>query len=337
MKQSMQHTFLQGSHFDSYGEKRLFLCYLGETPVGRIAALINRNLSDSQQKPIGQLGYFECINNQQVANKLLNAGSEWFKSHQVSEVWGPINGASHLEHRFQLNAFDTDPMVQEPRNPDYYPRLFENAGFNIKHNWYTYEVDSESRFVKKYSTPFRSLQTNYVIDEPDLGNPQEVANRLYRIINQGWAEHIGFTALSVEEFHSMLVSLFTLMKPGHLKIIQEKTPQGLEDIGYLALIADYGTATQKLEGDASKFGHWQDEKLPDSLLWYSTTVLPGRSSPSLAKILWHSGINTFNQYGYKTLIWPLATEALTWHRKHAIETRHYGLFEISLDQLAALS
>ena len=337
MLQSLQQNFYRGGYFDDYGEKCLFLCFHGEIPVGRIAALINHQLLDPEENPIGQLGYFECINDQQAANKLLNAGSEWFKSHQVSEVWGPINGASHLEHRFQKNAFDSQPMVQEPRNPHYYPALFENAGFNVKHNWYTYEVGSDSAFVKKYSKPVRSSQSNYVIDEPELTDPQAMAHRLYRIVNQGWSEHIGFTALSVEEFHSMLVGLYTLMKPGHLKILQEKTPRGLEDIGYLALIANYSDAMKALDGDVSEFGNWQNSAAPDSLLWYSVTVIPGRTTSSLARILWHSSVKTFNEYGYKKLIWPLATETLTWHRRHAKETRHYLLYRITLDALSKLS
>src|SRR5690606_39335551 len=39
----------------------------------------------------GQFGLFECINDQSVANKLLDTAAEWVKSKGGTRIVGPIN------------------------------------------------------------------------------------------------------------------------------------------------------------------------------------------------------------------------------------------------------
>ena len=45
--------------------------------TGRIGAFINHKTSFSFKQPTGGIGFFECINNQQAADLLLNTAKKW--------------------------------------------------------------------------------------------------------------------------------------------------------------------------------------------------------------------------------------------------------------------
>src|SRR5688572_12813091 len=128
LREQVFHELSGASAFSRYGRTRLFLCEEGGRVAGRIAAIVNPKLVDRNGSLLGQLGYFECIDDTAVAESLIGAGIEWLKSAGVREVIGPMNGGAHRSHRFLTRGFDREPFLFEPRNPRYYPRLFEQCG-----------------------------------------------------------------------------------------------------------------------------------------------------------------------------------------------------------------
>src|SRR5262245_24308791 len=132
------------SAFSRYGRHQLFLCESDGQLAGRIAAVINPKLVDGTGNLFGQLGYFECIDDSGIAAALVEAGIGWLRTQGAHQVLGPMNGGAHRLHRFMTRGFDRSPFLFEPRNPPYYPKLFEQCGFTPAHRWYSYDMDRES-------------------------------------------------------------------------------------------------------------------------------------------------------------------------------------------------
>ena len=63
---------------------------LGKT-IGRMAAFINKKTARKNEQPTGGFGFFECINNQDAANVMFDAGVAWLKERQMEAVDGPVN------------------------------------------------------------------------------------------------------------------------------------------------------------------------------------------------------------------------------------------------------
>src|SRR5687767_8586966 len=130
------------SAFSRYGRSQLFLCEANGRIAGRIAAFVNPKLVDRNGSVLGQLGYFECIDDSALAAGLIRAGIDWLRLQGAREVLAPMNGGAHRSHRFMTRGFDLEPFLFEPRNPSYYPTLFERCGFAPAHRWFSYEFDS---------------------------------------------------------------------------------------------------------------------------------------------------------------------------------------------------
>jgi len=56
--------------FFEYASQQLYIAFLNNEPVGRIAAIENKKHNEIHQDKVGFFGYFESINNQNVANAL---------------------------------------------------------------------------------------------------------------------------------------------------------------------------------------------------------------------------------------------------------------------------
>src|SRR5213596_4016792 len=61
-------------------------------PIGRIAAFINKKYRNKGDDiPVGGIGFFECINQQDAANLLFETARHWLGQHGMQAMDGPIN------------------------------------------------------------------------------------------------------------------------------------------------------------------------------------------------------------------------------------------------------
>jgi hypothetical protein len=60
--------------------------------IGRIAAFINKKYKNKgDDVPVGGIGFFECINNQDAADLLFDNAKHWLIQHGMEAMDGPIN------------------------------------------------------------------------------------------------------------------------------------------------------------------------------------------------------------------------------------------------------
>ncbi|MFN5875759.1 MAG: GNAT family N-acetyltransferase, partial [Ignavibacteria bacterium] len=75
-------------------------CFLAERNgqiVGRIAAIINGNHNKTHNDKAGFFGFFDCINDQEVANELFRAAEAWVRERGMDEMRGPVNPSMNDE------------------------------------------------------------------------------------------------------------------------------------------------------------------------------------------------------------------------------------------------
>ncbi|RPI04824.1 MAG: hypothetical protein EHM64_08710, partial [Ignavibacteriae bacterium] len=77
--------------FYTHSDAEFFLAEHEGEVVGRIAAIVNHNHNKEHGENIGFFGFFECINDQSVANALFDKAKEYLLSHGVTAMRGPAN------------------------------------------------------------------------------------------------------------------------------------------------------------------------------------------------------------------------------------------------------
>ena len=117
-----------GNTYYRNADSRSFVVHRAGAPVGRITAFHNRLLGGEHRR-FGLVGLFACENDAAAARSLVEAASAWLAGQGLDAMRGPMAGDIWHRWRFMIRGFATAPFPGEPRNPEYYPELFNACGF----------------------------------------------------------------------------------------------------------------------------------------------------------------------------------------------------------------
>ena len=97
--------------------------------VGRIAAIHNLLHNETHGDRVGFFGFFESIDDQAVAEGLLDTAAAWLRARGLDTMRGPASFSVNDECGLLVEGFKHPPTVMMPHNPPYYAALLEQAGF----------------------------------------------------------------------------------------------------------------------------------------------------------------------------------------------------------------
>ncbi|PSB19412.1 hypothetical protein C7B65_10835 [Phormidesmis priestleyi ULC007] len=268
LRSDIAKKFDPSNPFFQYGRLQQFVAIRDAKPVGRIVAAVNDRLVDREGKKIGIFGFFECIENFEVAQALLNAASQWLREQEMTEVRGPIDLSTHNNCLFLVDGFDSPPMVMMPYNPSYYPKFLEQDGWHKAKDAYAYdfpldkplspEFEKGYKIACKSGVNFRPLQTKGEGFEQD-------AISLYNLFTKAFSDNWSSTPRTQEEFLEEAKSLQSLVDPDVFPIAEYNG----EMIGFWMGLPDYNIPLKHVNGKLNWLGVLK-------FLWHRRQIDQGR-------------------------------------------------------------
>ena len=174
--------------------------------VGRVAAFYNRKIANKDQKPVGGMGFFECINDSEAAAVLFNACRDWLEENGMTAMEGPENfGERDRWWGLLVDGF-LPPNFCMPYNPPYYRELFENYGFKNYFEQYTYNTPVTDRNLDEViRTKAERIFANpdYTFRYMRAWEARDTARNFMIVYNKGWARFPGVKTIS--ERHARLI------------------------------------------------------------------------------------------------------------------------------------
>ena len=181
--------------------------------IGRIAAYTStKYINKGDTIPVGSLGYFDCINDQQAANLLFDTAKKWLVSQGMQSMDGPVNfGERDKWWGLMVEGFDAEPLYGISFNPPYYEKLFETYGFQNFYNQYYYSLKAYGTLGDKYPERHArfAAKPDYVARHIDKTNLEKYANDFSVVYNAAWSQHDEGKEISPE----LSLKLFKKMKP----------------------------------------------------------------------------------------------------------------------------
>lgn len=233
------------------------------TTIGRVAAFVNKKYkTKGDVVPVGGMGFFECINDQQAANTLFDACKHWLQQKGMGAMDGPINfGERDRWWGLQVEGFQ-EPLYCMNYNFPYYQQLFEGYGFRNFFNQYCYSLKVKDRLQDKYYIRHAELSKN-----PDFKAMHIRANQLEKfardfttVYNKAWAGHGGLKHME----ERTVIKMFESMKPVMDERISWFTYYKNEPIAVWLNIVDLNQWFKHLNG---RFDWWGKLKF----LWIKLT------------------------------------------------------------------
>lgn len=207
----------KNKHF-KYGEAKRWIALDDEGGViGRIAAFTNeRYINKGTEFKTGGVGFFDCIDDQAVANVLFDTAKDWLISKGMEAMDGPINfGDRDKWWGLMVEGFDDEPMYGMSFNPPYYEQLFTGYGFENYYNQYYYSMQVDDplppRFPERHAK-FKG-KAGYEAKHVELNRLEKYAGDFAIVYNAAWAQHGEGKEITKEQVVKLFNSMKAIMDP----------------------------------------------------------------------------------------------------------------------------
>lgn len=230
------------------------LAYRNGQVVGRVVGVVDDNHNRFHKEQTAFFGFFEAIDDQEVANKLLDAVAEWARSRGMKTLRGPMNPSTNHECGLLVEGFDQSPSVMMTYNPPYYTKLLETWGLTKAKDLFAYDIDGRKvKFSEKLFAQSEKLKQrgNVRIRPVSMRKFDEEIEAILDIYNDAWEANWGFVPMDPDEFRHMAKDMKAIVDP-ELLLIAEINGQ---PVGFALTLPDVNQAIKKIpNGKLFPFG-----------------------------------------------------------------------------------
>jgi hypothetical protein len=228
-------------------DRELFIARRGGAVVGRIAAIENRAHNRFHGDRVGFWGFFECVDDQHVADALFDAAERWLGARGLDVLRGPMNPSTNYECGLLIDGFEHRPSFMTTWNPPYYVSLCERAGFGKAKDLFAYFIPMgdpswslpptferlAERAVLKSRVAFRDL---------DLRRFEQELEVCWEVYNDAWERNWGFVPMSKEEFVHTARDMKPLLNPRYAFAadVDGRT------VAFMLAVPDYSAVLQRI-------------------------------------------------------------------------------------------
>ena len=159
------------------------------TVVGRICAMINPRYNEKYDKKRVRFGWFDLINDIEVARLLINTAESWAKEHGMDEIHGPLFYNTLGRQGMLVEGFDKLAPFSCLYNYPYYVDLVQQLGFEKECDWLQYMMRADQEVEPKMKAIAERLMQRYklrVADFDELKKDEGAVRNFFKIYNESF-------------------------------------------------------------------------------------------------------------------------------------------------------
>ncbi len=306
------------------------------TRSGRIAVMENRPFNRYHGTRQAHFYFFECEDDQEIANALFGCIFEWAHARHLDAVLGPrglgiLDGLGILYDGFEQPQM----MTMMPYNPPYYPRFIEALGFVKRVDYVScYANPASFRIPEQVLRIAERVQRRGTLRIQSFQNKAQLktwAMRAAKAYDAAFVHNWEYAPQTDRELALVVDTLVAIADPKLIKLIVH----GDDVVGFLLALPDAAPAMRRCQGRLFPFG------LVD-LLWEmrrtewvainAVGILPEFQGMGGNALLYSEIENTVHQHNFKyaalyqvaesaQMIHDLAKVGLVARKKHRIYIR----------------
>ncbi|MCE5266859.1 MAG: GNAT family N-acetyltransferase, partial [Planctomycetaceae bacterium] len=317
-----------------------FVARRGNEVCGRIAAILNQGHIAQYNERRGFFGFFDCIDDQDVANGLFDAVRQWFADQDIHRLRGPMNPSMNYELGLLIDGFDSSPVFMMTYNLPYYERLVENYGFRKSQDLYAFwgQVSMlpaiaakltpiSEQIIERYDVKVRSLDTTRF---------REDVESFLSIYNRSLVNTWGFVPMSQDEVRRMAAGLRHVIVPEMTVAVEIDGRM----VGACFGLPDYNPRIREIDGRLFPFGFihlLRNRRAIKRIRVISTNVLPEFQRMGLGLVLLSGLVPKALEWGLEEaeFSWVLESNRLSYgalKKGGAKITKTYRVYDLDEEQ-----
>jgi GNAT superfamily N-acetyltransferase len=210
-----RHLDRKKNPFFEHAEAEYFLAWRDGRPVGRISAHVDHRLNEFHQNEWGLFGFFECEDDQEAADALVNAAEDWNHERGRDRIVGPFDFSTNHECGLLVDGYDLKPQVLEFWHHPYYQQLLENAGLAKAMDLYKWFLDVSDR-AKILPVIFELAEKvesehGVIVRRMRKKDFESEVRRFMDVYNSAWEKNWAFVPLTDSELRDYAKQLKPLL------------------------------------------------------------------------------------------------------------------------------
>lgn len=281
-------------------EAIFYMAFIDGIPVGRIAAIINWEEVNKQQKRKVRFGWFDVIDNIEVTRSLLEKVAAFGKIHKLDHIEGPM-GFSNLDKVGLITEGfnDLGSMITWYNYP-YYATHFEKLGFNKEKEY----LENRMLFKNIHPDFFYKAQLlikkRYQLDILTFKSTKEImpyVDEMFDLFNESYAGLSSFVKITDIQKDFFKKKYISFINPEYILFVMDSHKKL---VAFSIVMPSFAEALQKANGKLFPFGFFhllQAKKHSKDVLFYLIGVSPDYQNKGVHAIIFNQYYETFKSKG----------------------------------------
>lgn len=235
-------------------ETMRMIAYEDGKAVGRIMGIIHDPYNKLHQEKTARFFNLDCINNQNVANILINAVETWALSKGMNKVIGPFGFSDKDPQGLQIEGLNYLPVLATPANPAYLPNLVVKEGYTKEVDCVSYQMPIPKEVPLLYIRVSDRIKRNNALQLIEFKSKRALKQYIIpvlRLVNETYAPLFGFAPMSEEEMKKFADQYVPVLDPEFVKVVVN-THQDV--VAFVVAMPDMSAGIQKAKGKLFPFG-----------------------------------------------------------------------------------
>ncbi len=236
---------------------KMWMVQDGKKVVGRICAMINPRYNERYDKKCVRFGWFDTINDIEVARLLIGTAEAWAKEQGMDTIHGPLYYNTLGKQGMLVEGYENIPPFNCLYNYPYYNELMEKLGFEKECDWLQYKM------VANHGVPEKARRVAKIVEErynlhfgslDKLKKDPEMVRKFFRLYSDSFAEtvynFIPFTDAEIDQ--EAADSMPYISDKASCLLLDENN----EIVAFGISFPTISKALQKAKGRLFPFGWW---------------------------------------------------------------------------------
>jgi GNAT superfamily N-acetyltransferase len=317
--------------FYAHAEMQTFLARRNGEVCGRVAAILDRNFNAFWREEAGFFGFFESVDDVEVARGLMEAARRWLRDRGARVIRGPMNPSTNYECGMLVEGFDSSPVVMMPYNSPSYPRLMEAVGLCKGKDLFAWSVTTDAVDEEKaMRVADKAVETNHVAIRPlRMKSFDQDVEIVWNLYNSAWSRNWGFVPMTREEFLHEAAEMKQILKPD-LALVGEVDGRA---VGFAQALPDINIALKHAGGRLFPLGLFKilyHQRLIRNIRVILLGVIEEYRTTGVAAGFYAALIRNGRRLGYERseMSWILEDNVLMNRSLEAMGARKYKTYRI---------
>lgn len=280
------------------------LAYQNEKIVGRIALIINRKESEELNIQKVRFGWFDFIEDFEVAKTLIDEAIKFAKENNYHKIEGPMGFTNLDKSGMLVMGYDKIATMIGLYNPPYYSEYVEKLGMIKANEWVEFFIELRDTLPDKVLRFSEILKQKYKLKSLVFKTKQELveyADQMFELLDETYKVLPTYVPLSQKQTDYYKKKYIPFINKDFVICIADENNKL---IGFAITMPSYSVALQKAKGKLFPFGWYhllKASKHNQSANFYLIGIHPEYQKKGITAIVMKEFYDLFHSKGIKYL------------------------------------